>query len=270
MREQRADRGLGAPLHHEAAGAGACERAAEPRRDPPTPRLVVGPERGRGGTATAGRCAVRHSLRGAHAVDHPLVALERGRAPREDPVLFEDEPVLAAQVPAELDDALGEREAGHHVGDEEEGVTPDLARDRARIGLVLERADGIGVRVVDELPREEGVEERLDRRGRARRVEHLRTQGRRPSRRRRVPRGRRDDAAVRGGRPRSPGARSSRDPSRSPSRRAPRRGSRRSRVRSSSPRCCHPHAARARGRRRGGARCRCGARGPRPSGRRAG
>ncbi len=73
-----------------------------------------------------------------------------------------------------IDAPLGEREARHHVGDPHHAGTEEGAADRLAVGLVAEREDGIGVRVIDEARRQERVQERLDARVRGRGVEEAR------------------------------------------------------------------------------------------------
>ena len=61
-----------------------------------------------------------------------------------------------------LDAPLRESEARHHVRDPHEALAEERCEDVLAVGLVGQREDGVGVRVVDELGREEGVQERLD------------------------------------------------------------------------------------------------------------
>jgi hypothetical protein len=68
---------------------------------------------------------------------------------------------------------LGEREAGHDVRDPDEAIAEDASADLLAVRLVGDREDRVGVRVIDEARREEGVKQRLDARGRRARVEQV-------------------------------------------------------------------------------------------------
>ncbi len=60
--------------------------------------------------------------------------------------------------------AWARREAGHDVGHIAHAVAIDFAAQRLAVGLVGQRQHGVGVGVVDELVRQEGVQQGLDRR----------------------------------------------------------------------------------------------------------
>ena len=147
LREQREDRRVGAPLKDEAPRARARDRASKSRCHGGATAFDVwrGHRRDRGGTCSrgGGSCVDRRPrvrtprLGRSHAGDHPLVALLGGLAPCEDPMLLEDESVLAAEITSEFHHAPREREARHHVRDEEERVAPDLRGQCLRIGLIL-------------------------------------------------------------------------------------------------------------------------------------
>ena len=146
-------------------------------------------------------------LRPRHGVDRPLVALLGGGAPREEPVPLEHDDrrlVLRGDPLVLVDAALREREAGHHVGDPHQPLAEELREDGLPVRLIGERQDRVGVRVVDEARREERVEQRLDARGRSRRVEQVRAE---LVHHRLVGRGHRGcevDAAARAARPGAP------------------------------------------------------------------
>ena len=68
---------------------------------------------------------------------------------------------------------LGEAEARHDVGHIADARAEDLAAQRLAVGLVGEREHRGGMGVVDEFVRDEGVQQRLDRRIGRRRVEQV-------------------------------------------------------------------------------------------------
>ena len=104
-------------------------------------------------------------------------------APRHEPVVREHD---RARV-RELGDALRELEAGPQVRHDRDVVAERLPHRRLGIGRVRERADRVGVDVVDVRRRQERVQERLDRRPRRVRARRGSARGRRPSPRRSSP-----------------------------------------------------------------------------------
>ena len=64
----------------------------------------------------------------------------------------------------EFGDHLAEREAGTHPVDVGEAFTECLGHDAGALRVIGERADGVGVDMIDVRVRQEGVEEGLDRR----------------------------------------------------------------------------------------------------------
>ena len=68
---------------------------------------------------------------------------------------------------------LGEAEARHDVGHEAHALAVDLAAQLLAVGLVDQAEHGVGVGVVDELVRQEGVQQRLDRRVGRHRIEQV-------------------------------------------------------------------------------------------------
>ena len=110
----------------------------------------------------------------ADEVDHGLVRLPGGVAPGEDAVVHEDDADDARPGQRVGEDAgalPGQEEAGHHVGHDHDLVAVDAAEGLGRRLAVGEGDDGVGVGVVDEPVREDGVEDRLHRRRRPARGE---------------------------------------------------------------------------------------------------
>ncbi len=159
----------GAELEDDVAVA--AEDAAEDRRQ----RRVVG--RGLGRTRSglrllAGRVdELLGVVDGAHV---SLVAL-LGRLSEGEESVTEQHQALGLRVGlGDLGGELGEVEAGHHVGDERQAIAEDLLTDGLRVRLVGQREHRVGVRVVDELRRQERVQQRLDARVGGSRVEQTR------------------------------------------------------------------------------------------------
>ena len=94
--------------------------------------------------------------------DHALVGLAGIRAEGKDTVLVEDQPFHAGPGVVDLGRQLGEAEAGDRVGHEPHGAVVDLGHQLLAVGLIHQAQDGRRVGMVDELVREEGVQQRLD------------------------------------------------------------------------------------------------------------
>ena len=62
--------------------------------------------------------------------------------------------------------------AGHHVGHNEEALAVQLTHVLHRVGRIEQRQHGVGVGVIDEGCRDDGVQDSLDRRGRCAGVGH--------------------------------------------------------------------------------------------------
>ena len=109
-------------------------------------------------------------------VEHALVGLAGARPEREDPVLHQDHADRLrrrlAGVLARHD--LGEVEPGHQVRDDDHGLAVELADARFAVRRVGDGEDRVGVRMVDELERHAAVQDRLDRRRRRGRAQHVR------------------------------------------------------------------------------------------------
>ena len=100
--------------------------------------------------------------------DHPLIGLARGGAEGEDAVLQEHEPLDRWIALEDLGGLLGELEARHDVGDEPHPAAVEIGAALGRVHLVGQAQDCRRVRVVDVFVRQEGVQQRLNRRiGRA-------------------------------------------------------------------------------------------------------
>ena len=68
---------------------------------------------------------------------------------------------------------LGEREARHDVGHDAHAAAVDLGAERRAVRLVDQAQHRVGVGVVDEVVRQEGVQQRLDRRVRRHRIDQV-------------------------------------------------------------------------------------------------
>ena len=64
----------------------------------------------------------------------------------------------------EIGAGLGQGEARHHIGHQHHPLAVDLAADRFGIGLIRQGQQGRGMGVIDEGVRQEGMQQRLDRR----------------------------------------------------------------------------------------------------------
>jgi hypothetical protein len=102
-----------------------------------------------------------------------LVALASRVAEREESVLLEHDPDDLGALLVERGDRLRERKPGHDEGQHRDAIAERVTRARAAVGLVGDRDDRVGVRVIDEAMRQERVEERLDARVRRARVEQM-------------------------------------------------------------------------------------------------
>ena len=92
-----------------------------------------------------------------HQVDHADIGLFGRRPHREDAVLQQDQAFDVGIGVADLAALLGERKSRHDIGHERCALAEDVARQRLAVGLVGERQHGVGMGVVDELVRQEGV-----------------------------------------------------------------------------------------------------------------
>ena len=103
----------------------------------------------------------------------PLVALTRGVAPGEEAVEIEHHRRRVRLFVERVRRRLAETEPGHDVRHDHDVVAQRLAHEVVTVLLIGQGEDGVGVGVVDELRRQEGVEQRLDRRVGRRRVEQM-------------------------------------------------------------------------------------------------
>jgi hypothetical protein len=112
------------------------------------------------------------------ARDHALVCGARVVGEGEEPVVQEDESLDRRAALEHLGRELRERESRHHVRDDRPRRAERLARERLVLRRRLIRHDerDVGVRVVDELVRQERVQERLDRRIRRAGIEEMRAE----------------------------------------------------------------------------------------------
>ena len=105
--------------------------------------------------------------------DHPLIGLARAVPEREDAVLEQDQPFDRGVGVVRRSARLGEREAGHDVGDDAGPPAERLGAQRRTVGLVGQCQDRIRVGMEDVSVGEEGMEQRLDRRVRGVRIEKV-------------------------------------------------------------------------------------------------
>ena len=157
-----------------------------------------------GSLALANRLAVfRDALLGErHHLDHALIGFARVVAEGEDAVLVEDEAFDLRVLVEHLGRFFRQREARHDVGHEAEPLAIDLRAQLGRVRLVDQAEHRGGVGVVDEFRRQEGMQQRFDRRARAPADRSDWRAARAPSRRRTAPRAR---ASVRSGSSRTAG-----------------------------------------------------------------
>ena len=99
-----------------------------------------------------------------HVLDHALIGFARIRPEGEDAVLVQDQPLDRAVALERVGRGLGEREARHDVGHVAEPLAVDLFAQLLALRLVGEAQHGGRVCVIDEGVRQEGVQQRLDRR----------------------------------------------------------------------------------------------------------
>ena len=162
------DLGRTAELEHEALrGLAAAnlrrqgEKAAQDRRDLRRRRGLRGQ---RGAREDLARGLGEALLGQGHEVDHADIGFLRRRAHREDAVLQQDQPVDVGVGAGDLGGLPGEREPRHDVGHQRRALAVEIGRQLGAVGLVGQRQHSVGMRMVDELVRQEGVQQRLDRR----------------------------------------------------------------------------------------------------------
>ena len=97
-------------------------------------------------------------------MDHPVIGLFRRRAEGENAMLVENEAFDGRVGVENIGGGFGEREARHHIGHEAHFGAEDIRAHGAALALVGDRQNGGRMGVVDEFMRQEGVQQRLDRR----------------------------------------------------------------------------------------------------------
>ena len=170
------DVGPGAEGHDEARRISAlfvgrkCHGAPDDRRDLGDLGKLVGErarlEHDRPPLAQA-RLGKRHHL------DHALVGLARRLAEGEDAVLVQDQALDPLVLLEHFSRGLGKPEARRDVTHDAHAPVIDLAGKRLAVGLIDDREHRRGMGVVDEFVRQEGVQQRLDRRVWRRRIEQV-------------------------------------------------------------------------------------------------
>ncbi len=105
--------------------------------------------------------------------DRPFVALVRIVGEAEQAVLVQDESLDRGRGVIDVGGELGERKARHDVRHDPDAAVEQVGADRFAVRLVDQAQDGGRMRVVDELVRQERVQQRLDRRIGRRRVEQV-------------------------------------------------------------------------------------------------
>ena len=105
--------------------------------------------------------------------DHPFIGLARGVAEGEDAVLVQDQSFDAGRFVEHIGGRLRERKARHDVGHDARARVIDLGADRFAVRLIDQAQDRGRMGVVDEFVRQEGVQQRLDRRIGRRRIEQV-------------------------------------------------------------------------------------------------
>ena len=88
-------------------------------------------------------------------------------------MLVQDEALDVGLLLEHFRSNLGEAEARRDIGDDPHAPVIDLARQRLAVGLIDQRQHRGGVGVVDEFMRQEGMEQRLDRRVGRGRIEQV-------------------------------------------------------------------------------------------------
>ena len=156
-------------------GERAAQHGGEPGRGLGRRHLRPGAPAGRRARARPG---AHEALGTVDAGDHPLVSRARVVGEGEQAVVHEHQPLGRRVALVDLGRQLGEREAGHDVRHDRPARAEGLAHHRLhRVArLVGHHQRDVGVRVVDEAMRQEGVEQRLDRGIRRARVEEVRAE----------------------------------------------------------------------------------------------
>ncbi len=119
-------------------------------------------QRGVASAARAPGAALQGFLGFRDQLDHAVVGFARRVAPGDDAVLQPDHGSRLRLRLAGLRRAPREFDAGPQVGQHGDVVAQRLADPRLAVFLVGERQHGVGVRVIDEATRQEGVHRRLD------------------------------------------------------------------------------------------------------------
>ena len=147
-------------------GAGAAEDGGHLCR-----RHQLSWNRGRGENAlpTAGQ----PRLYPGYDADHLLVGVPGGLAEGEDTVLQQHQPSDFGVALEHLCRRFGEIEPGHDVGHDADGVVEQVAAQGLAVRLIGEAEHRGRVGVVDELMRQERVQQRFDRRIRRAAVEQV-------------------------------------------------------------------------------------------------
>ena len=99
-----------------------------------------------------------------HHLDHALVGLARRGTEGEDAVLVQDQAFDVRVLLVDLGRGLGEAEARRDIGHDAHAPVIDLAGERLAVRLIDEAQHRGGMGMIDEFMRQEGVQQRLDRR----------------------------------------------------------------------------------------------------------
>ena len=118
--------------------------------------------------------APQRGLRERNHLDHALIGFARALAEREDAVLVQDEADRAGRGGEHPRRLLGEAEAGHDVRHDAHAAVVKLGGALGAVGLVDQAQHRGGVGMIDKALRDEGVQQRLDRRIGRHRVEQVR------------------------------------------------------------------------------------------------
>ena len=151
------------PIGEAALGRG--RRPSTTRRSRREPAAQPDEERARPaspGSGTRHRAGSEVLRRARDELERQAVRLLVRVAPGDEPVMGEHD---RARI-RELGDPARELEAGPQVVDDRDVRAEGIAHGRVRVGRVRERADRVGVDVVDVRRGQERVQERLDRRAR--------------------------------------------------------------------------------------------------------
>ena len=108
-----------------------------------------------------------------HHLDHALVGLARRGAEGEDAVLVQDQAFDVRVLLVDFGRGLGEAEARRDVGHDTHAPVIDFAGERLAVGLIDKAQHRGGMGMVDEFVRQEGVQQRLDRRVRRSGIEQI-------------------------------------------------------------------------------------------------